>query len=138
YDTACNQLASAAGINDASGDAFVALVSDSASNVRDRLGSNTQGWVRMDGKPLSGNQAQLFQSNVVFYPVIYDEFGAPVGGANLSERRAMTGTAANGMTDTHCSDWSSNTTGTAMFGLQVGGPGLWIARNRAACTATYH
>jgi hypothetical protein len=137
YDAACNRIATSAGINSAANDAFVAFVSDSSSNVRDRLGATAQGWVRLDGKPFSGTQTQLFQSNTVYYPIIYDEVGALVGGASLSEQRAMTGTSAGGTTDVHCDDWT-DTTGTTMFGLQVGGPGLWVARNRAACSGEYH
>lgn len=138
YDAACNRMATSAGINSAGNNAFVALLSDSTSNVRDRLGASAQGWVRLDGKPFSGTQAQLFQNNVVYHPVLYDEMGNLVPGPALSEERAMTGTAADGTTDVHCNDWSTATTGTATFGLQVGGPGLWVARNRSACTAEYH
>lgn len=138
YDAACNRLATAAGINSNGDDAYVAVLSDSTSNIQDRLGASAQGWVRLDGKPFSTTQSQLFQNNVVFYPVIYDEFGNLVPGAGLNEERAMTGTTANGTTDLHCDDWSTTTTGTAMFGLQVGGPGLWVARNRATCSAEYH
>jgi hypothetical protein len=137
YDAACNRLATAAGINSAGGDAFIALLSDSTSNALERL-STAQGWIRMDGRPFSGTQDQLFQNNTVYYPAVYDELGEPVPDDSFNERRAMTGTSADGSTDVHCDSWAANSTSTASFGLQSAGPGSWVARGRAACDAEYH
>jgi hypothetical protein len=59
YDAICNRLASAAGINSAVGDGFVAAKSTSTVNLRDRLGS-ASGWVRFDGRPFAASAAGLF------------------------------------------------------------------------------
>ena len=79
YDSQCNSLATAAGINDVTGNAFVAWMSDATSNARARLGASARGWVRMDGRPFADTQSDLFSNNVVFHPIRLDENGTDPG-----------------------------------------------------------
>jgi len=58
YDGQCSQLATAAGINNATGDAFIAWVSDSHSSALSRLGT-ARGFMRMDGEPVADDPAAM-------------------------------------------------------------------------------
>ncbi len=102
YDTGCNGLASAAGVNNLAGDAYLAFLSSSTSNILTRLGS-ARGFVRPDGKPFGDQPADFTSNREIFHPVLYDETGVfnPIAGA------VATGTADNGTTAAHCADWSS-------------------------------
>jgi hypothetical protein len=57
YDKQCNNAATAAGINNSAGDAFIALVSSSTSDVKARIG-NARGWQRLDGRPVMDTLAR--------------------------------------------------------------------------------
>lgn len=131
YDAVCNNAASAAGINNAGNNGYVAMTSDAASNAITRLG-NAQGWVRMDNRPFSDTPAGLFTSNHVFYPVVFDETGqSHHGGA------AMTATLANGTAATpSCNNWTSTTdTGIVNAGNADDGPVGWIAGTGSSCSS---
>jgi hypothetical protein len=132
YDAECNRLASAAGINDADGQAFVAAMSDSTSSLRERLGG-ARGWVRLDGLPFADTLASLFDDDVIYYPAAFDELGrkVPAGdeaynsGGGLSPN---TGTLADGSASPdNCGDWSSDGAGLlGTFAQIAAGPGRWI------------
>jgi hypothetical protein len=80
YDAECNALASAAGINDAAGSAYIAAMSDAGDaanplgNIFERLGS-ARGWVRMDGFPVGDDSASVFQL-APYYAPMFTEQGA--------------------------------------------------------------
>ena len=50
YDAKCNELATAAGLNNAEGNAYKAWMSTSSASARDRIGS-ARGFARVDGRP---------------------------------------------------------------------------------------
>jgi hypothetical protein len=130
YDAECNQLASAAGINDTGGNAFIAAMSDSANSLRQRLGT-ARGWVRMDGNPFADTAAGLFDQLGVIYPVHFDETGVLLPSlANylFAGLNTWTGTLLDGSSSANnCNDW---TTASAAVNVQIGrvagGPRGWI------------
>ena len=127
YDRHCNSLASTAGINNAAGDAFVALVSDSTSSVSNRLGS-ARGWVRLDGRPYFDTLGDLtrtpFESRVMYFPMRFDEFGRDL---YTSRDAVLTGIETTGESSTeNCNNWTSVSVDLSMrVGNFDGGPLLW-------------
>jgi hypothetical protein len=119
YDAKCNAAATAAGINDAAGAAYVALTSSSTSLATSRLGS-ARGWVRMDGRPFVDTLAALFSFvDPIINPILFDENGSsswPSSGPFL-----MTGTNYNGAFSTgyNCADWTSLASTDLMNGGRV-------------------
>jgi hypothetical protein len=127
YDTDCNSIATAAGINDAGGAAYVAYVSDTASNAATRLG-NARGWVRMDSKPFTDTLMGLFNNNQVMNPIRFDENGQVVG-PHAAPVEVMTGTSTSGLftgdsANDSCHDWTM-TSNAALAGDPAGGPFFW-------------
>jgi len=113
YDTICNDLATAAGLNNGAGNAYLAFLSaDSPSggapsaNALDRLGS-ARGFIRGDGKPFGDLPSDFTSTREIFHPVLFDETGFfdPIAGA------VATGTADNGSTASTCDDWTSTSAG---------------------------
>lgn len=104
YDAECNALASAAGINDAMGSAFMAVMSDAADgdpvgNLVQRLGS-ARGWVRMDGFPVAESVSSLFIPAKLYAPM-FDELGA------RTDYPAWTGLDIDRDGGDHCGRWTS-------------------------------
>jgi hypothetical protein len=121
YDTKCNAIATAAGLNNTAGTGFVAMVSDASSLARARLGT-ASGWVRLDGLPFAPSQAGLFTSGQVLNPIRYDDSGAVA-----QDFRVVSGTHANGQLAESCSNWTSSSATTyGVGGSPFGGPGIWI------------
>jgi hypothetical protein len=123
YERQCNQLATAAGINNASGDAYVAWMAASDYAPATLLGS-TRGWVRADLLPWIDSMATALATGAVFYPVAYDENGQRVIADTLS-----------GMSDTdkvyageNCNDWTDATVNTSHGHTHAGGRG-WPSNN---------
>jgi hypothetical protein len=136
YDAACNTLATAAGINNLTNDGFIALISDSTSNFRDRLRTGIRGWQRLDGRAFGSSIDELFTEKAVYNPIRYNE----LGGGGLALQRSITGTDIDASTvaDRTCDDWSAEgSTGLARFGLQVGGPDVWVSSNSRTCGEPY-
>jgi len=130
YDEACNQIASAAGINDAAGRAYVALVSGPSSLARTRLGG-ANGWVRLDGKPFADALDSLFgPRREVFHSISFFETGEDPG-----EVAIMSGTAADGTSslETSCGDWKNPQASSAHGSGSKGGPNLWTDGWLAPC-----
>jgi hypothetical protein len=127
YDSACNAAASAAGINDATGSAFVAGMNDSSTQLSARLGSS-RGWVRMDGQPVADQQADLFADNpIVRYPVVFTELGEP-----SATTAVWTGSA--GVQDaTACNDWTDASPRDVVTGSQYSGP-TWFRAFASNCS----
>jgi hypothetical protein len=134
YDALCNTLASAAGINDAGGTAFMAWMSDGGSSAIARLG-NAAGWVRMDGRVVTLDRGTLVTTQRILNPVRFTELGEDPGDTVL-----MTGTNADGTvaTGAHCSSWTSNAGNLSMTaGNGMGGPTLWASGQTSSCSASY-
>lgn len=125
YDAQCNAFATAAGINNATDDAFVAWISDSTSNAVTRLGS-ARGFVRVDGAPFADTVADL-TAGKLFSPLRVTETGTVI-----SDVGVMTGTLAQGTvgTDT-CSDWTG--VGSALGGAVRFGPPTWTSFLSISC-----
>jgi len=131
YDGQCNTLASAAGINNATANAYIAWISDGTSNAAARLGVSARGFVRLDGKAFADDQASWLASNEIFHPIRFDENGADSG-----NDLAMTGTDADGttMSSLSCTNWTV-TSGNLLAGNRFGGPGNWSQNTTTACSA---
>lgn len=130
YDSACNVVATAAGINNSAGDAYVALISDDHSNVLTRLGA-ARGWVRLDGKPFADTKTALFTNNQVFYPIIFQEDGQPHNGNGLISGTNPDGTAA----PANCQNWTSTVDDGNIIscGDADGGPFAWTSGSGSRC-----
>lgn len=124
YDSACNTLASAAGINNSAGTAYIAWISDFFSTARMRLGVAARGWVRTDGKPFADSQSTLFNntSNAALHSLRITEAGVDVG-----TQPVMTGTdndgTAGASSSSYCTNWTG--TGTMVIGNAAYGAGGW-------------
>jgi len=121
YDQECNDLATAAGINNLSGDAFVAWMSDSSSDAVTRLG-NARGFVRIDGRPFADAVADL-TAGAILNPLYVDE-----NGVELRAQFVMTGTEPDGTAGAnHCSDWTDPGSSLYVGGVASYGPEEWTA-----------
>lgn len=129
YDAQCNRIASAAGINNSGGNAYVAFMADSTATLRDRIDQNVRGWVRVDGKPFATTLNALFDNKAVLNPPIYDE----LGGRSLQILEVFTGMAADGRVTRTCANWTAGATGNAQTGTPIGGPGVWAAVAEEPC-----
>lgn len=128
YDAQCNALATAAGINNFTNNAFIAWLSDANSNAKIRLGGSTRGWIRLDGKPFADTQAGLFTNNVLYHPLRLDESGVDAG-----NQLVMTGTTETGGTGSHCGNWTG--AGSMTYGTAAFGPVGWTNRGTIACSS---
>ena len=118
YDTKCNQVATGAGINNATNNAFIAWMSDSSSNAVTRLGS-ARGFVTTEGRPFVDTVADLTAGKIL-NPIRADQ-----SGNNLGSTLYWTGTIATGVANSFtCSNWTS-TSGNGLGGSTAGGPGAW-------------
>src|SRR5690606_20216321 len=68
-DEICNELARNAGLSGS----YIAWLSDTSVNARDRIGS-ARGWVRRDGRPFAATVEDLIGYSVL-YPLLIDEKG---------------------------------------------------------------
>jgi len=128
YDAKCNELASAAGINNATGDGYIAWISDSTSLASARLGS-ARGWVRRDGRAFADTLNGLLVSDQQWNPIALDEYGSPVSYAYAWTGTRSDGTLASGYT---CTDWSSGT-GYGTWGYVRYGLGAWTSTGGMVC-----
>jgi hypothetical protein len=130
YDPECNRAATAAGINDGTGTAFVAFVSDAVSLAKDRLGS-ARGWVRMDGQPFADSLGSLFPGQQVFNAVLFDENGTPLRqDVETLSGADSTGAALSGYT---CGNWTAVGGMGVSVGLSNRGPVLWGGGTFGTC-----
>ncbi len=134
YDDECNLAATAAGINNSSSSAYVAMVSDHRSSAASRL-AGAEGWLRMDGKPFADLVVDRSATITVLNSVRFDETGNYPGNVTV-----MTGTSnAAGATTPNCAEWTDNTPGqTLVAGYSEGGPFAWAAAVFTAdCSTPY-
>jgi len=138
FDTHCNTLATAAGINNAAGNAYVAWVSNDTSLVTatTRLGTGKGAFRRIDGLLFATSETALLAGSVLSPPNL-DEYG------RLRNVGIWSGTYSNGTANApnDCTNWSS-TAGTTEYGITYGGPARWSnayagmncsALNRVVC-----
>jgi hypothetical protein len=123
YQAQCNQLATAAGINNATNDAYVVWMAATNYAPATLLGS-TRGWVRADLLPWIDNMATALYTGAVFYPVAYDENGQRVIADTLS---GMGGTSALFVGE-NCNDWTDSTLETSRGSTHAGAKG-WTSNN---------
>jgi hypothetical protein len=134
YDQVCNDLATAAGINNSAGTAFAAWVSDSASNAATLI-ANANGFARMDGAPFANSPADITLANRIWYPIVFDETGRPIArGYFPLTGTNPDGTAALGFT---CNDWTTTASSArAVFGDALGGPVSWSSGWSSECSGS--
>jgi hypothetical protein len=135
YDARCNAAATAVGVNDSSGSAFVALLSSSTSPVTTRLGS-ARGWIRLDGKPFMDTLSAAFANGQIFNPLLLNETGVRAEGPDVG---VITGLDQSGGVnpDRNCTDWTGVGDFVAM-GTADGGPFNWAANTSGSCTVGAH
>lgn len=122
YDTACNTLATTAGINNAAGNAFRAWMSTATSGAGARI-TATGGFRRMDFSVVAASRTALL-SGWVRAPIRLDEYGRRV----LTALSAWTGTDSGGAhrAGQDCLGWTTASAFTFLDrGRVEGGPGLF-------------
>ncbi len=117
-DNLCHTAASVVGLPGN----YIALLSDSTTNARDRVPNGANGWVRIDGLPFAQDKTTLFgqlggvQPNAnwrLYYPLVVDEAGTTRNGAG-DHARTYSGwdgqrkTALMPGDTNHCSNWNSS------------------------------
>jgi len=129
FDVNCNELATAAGINNDTNDAYIAWVSDQDSLALDRLGTTARGWVRLDEKPVADTLEDLLAGKL-FYTIRLDDAGV------MHDNEIVgTGTLADGsLAPDNCNRWRSEATGYDFsYGRDSGGPTYWTESSTRAC-----
>jgi hypothetical protein len=128
YDTECSKLASAAGINNAAGDAFVAWVGDANSSPVTLL-SAARGFVRLDGAPIADRISDL-GSGRVWNAIGLDENGSALplhGPPNQTFGMVWTGIQGNASVNAlqTCTNWTGVADHGPLAGNAWGGPGAF-------------
>ena len=128
-DALCDGLAANAGLPGV----YVAWLSSSEENARDRLGA-ARGWVRTDGKPFADSVTSLIEGKQIFFPAGIDENGTSV---IEYDSYAWTGSWQGNTApfDDLCDDWWSTSTETCPT---IGSPGAGAgngAWSGGTCTA---
>jgi hypothetical protein len=132
YDAKCNELATAAGINNTAGNGYVAWTSDASTDAVTRLGA-AQNFILMDGRPFARTKASFLDDNAILYPIRLSEKGVDVG-----EAQVMSGTDTDGAYSspaTSCNDWTGGLVPSdgVLAGSSVGGPISWGGGGVVAC-----
>jgi len=117
-DSHCNSLAEAAGIE---GVEWKAYLSTTELDARDRIGSGP--WYNVNGEVVATNVENLHSENSLNKETALDENGDVVNGRGDTPNRhdiltgsQLDGTRFSGDEDTTCSDWTSNSEGSARVG----------------------
>ncbi|HYQ26560.1 MAG TPA: hypothetical protein VER04_05050 [Polyangiaceae bacterium] len=132
YDAKCNDLATAAGINNASGNGYIAWTSDSSSDATTRLGS-AQNFILMDGRPFGRTKASFLNDNAILYPIRLSEKGVDVGEAEVMSGTESDGTYAS--PEATCNNWTGAValSDGVLAGSSLGGPMTWGGGGVVAC-----
>jgi hypothetical protein len=109
-DAVCNRLAAAAHLEGT----FVALLSTSTTNARDRLvvpasapATPARGFIRPDGLPVADTVGDLLDLHRLWYPVVLDENGRSLVYDVLNQPYVWTGSEGDGRAGpNHCADWT--------------------------------
>ncbi len=131
YDSECNRLATAAGINDSAGNAYIAVMSDAAVSFRNRLPASARGWVRLDGRPFADRQVDLFGSTGgVLHGAAYDELGH-----SAPDALGWSGTFADGTSYVStCASWTQASQDYVGLASPSNGP-EWIISFADTCAS---
>jgi len=138
-DALCN-AAAAAGDARLHGRTYVAWMSDSTSDARERLGE-ASGWQRLDGLPFIASRESMLGSSTarVLYPPRLDEHGVdvlpPADAPSPSSQPLYfaTGIALTGQASSNCADWTS-TAASFVGGTADAASVNWTGSQGAACT----
>ena len=134
YDPKCNEIATSAGINTASGDGYIAYISDAALSAPSRVGTTARGWVRLDGKPFADTLTNLTTlDGAVYNDISFDERGNA-----LVSSYAFTGTLPTGAWDSmfSCNGWTTTSADVRVdVGRADGGPNHWVTGATVPCDA---
>lgn len=137
YDAECNRVASAAGLNNAAGDGFIAALSDANVSLRQRLGS-ARGWLRLDGRVFADTVDDLFALRVR-HPIDFDELGGALNPGTLTRGvpTIWTGTNVNGTSGSTCNSWTSQSAqDLALAGRGTGGGAVWLSIASFDCASS--
>lgn len=138
-DALCN-AAAAAGDARLHGRTYVAWLSDSTSDARDRLGE-ASGWQRLDGLPFIASRESMLGNATarVLYPPRLDEQGVdvlpPADAPSPSSRPLYfaTGIQLTGQAGGNCADWT--TTAASFVGGTADSANVnWTGSQGGACT----
>jgi hypothetical protein len=131
-DSLCHSLAMMAGMPPGH---YQAWLSTSTQNAADRLrATGARGWTRTDGKPFADDVDHMTQ-NEIFYPVLNNELGAPIGAFD----RIVTGTNADGTAElgpggpATCADWKADDGLMVQAGYAYGTSFKWTAGDHQDC-----
>jgi len=121
-DAHCASLAQEAGAASAEWRAYLSTVGADGVNAIDRIGAGP--WVNADGITVASDAADLLSdgSNLNGLTAITENGDTVPGRGNMPNRHdILTGTELNGLastaaTDTTCSNWTSNSDGSAIVG----------------------
>jgi hypothetical protein len=116
YQAQCNKLATAAGINNAAGNAYIAWIAASNYAPLSLLGSS-RSWLRADLLPWIDDMPTALSKGNVYYPVAYDENGQRVYDTTLAGMN-QTGTYYAG---NNCNDWTDGTLNAGHGHTHAGG-----------------
>ncbi len=121
-DSLCGAVAQDAGLPGN----YVAWLSTSTTNARDRLGTG-QGWVRTDGRPFARTLTELTSGAILYAPNL-DERGTLRTGSTV-----WTLTSPDGTAGSTC-DNLTNSAGSATAGAASGGTSGWTSLSSGPCT----
>ncbi|MBX3251425.1 MAG: choice-of-anchor D domain-containing protein [Myxococcales bacterium] len=139
FDDRCNALATAAGINDAAGNAFRAWVSSPRSTLASRW-TAAGGVRRLDGALVAESREALLRRRAILSPIRVTELGQELSGEVLVwSSTTDTGEARGNPALGHCSDWTSTGgPGNVDRGSTAGGPGIFtVATAGGSCASTH-
>ncbi|MCC6997269.1 MAG: choice-of-anchor D domain-containing protein [Deltaproteobacteria bacterium] len=130
YDAHCNTAATAAGINNAAGNAYIAWISDDNSRALTRLGA-ARNFVRMDGRVFTNDLASTLSltDRRQYNSLIYDETGARVPNDSF----VRTGMDSDGTPNGHCENWTGG--GNQGYGSMPNS--RWHINGGIGCTQPY-
>jgi uncharacterized repeat protein (TIGR01451 family) len=134
YDTKCNLLATAAGIDNGSGGGYIAWMSDETSSFAvTALGSAT-GFLRVDGNPWADQVVIPAQGSDPLHSALdIDENGRTHSDSVWTGTYYTTG---NGIATRTCSSWTGS--GQSATGKANLGPGWWSQNNSNDSCSTPH
>jgi List-Bact-rpt repeat protein len=125
-DKNCNDSAKAAELPGT----YVAFISSTGVNAKDRIPSSARGWVRTDGQPFLDRVADI-PMNKIYFPPDLDGAGAPVVGVFPATGTDGTGSA----TDKTCKGWTSSSAQDRWIGGDpTSGSFTWMQGFETDCT----
>jgi hypothetical protein len=129
YDRACNRLATAAGINTAAGNGFIAAIS-AQNSFLDRIPAAVRGWVRMDGLAFGDQRTSLLTGQFkVDHAAHFTELGTRSVDVPVRHGTYFDGTP---MATGTCSNWTRGGQDVATSGSGFSGP-AWLWASSSTC-----